>query len=249
VDYQRWILLRQIERWMEVPMVALGFAWLALLILDLTTGLPPILASASHVIWLLFILDFLLRLFLAPRKRLYIRRNWLTFIALLIPALRTLRALRAIRVLRAARGINLLRILTSLNRGMKALRRTMRRRGVGYVLLLTVLVVLAGAAGMYAFERNATGFSSYSEALWWTAMIITSLGSEAWPQTPEGRTLCLILALYGLAILGYVTATLASLFIGRDAEDSESGPASEASVRALHAEIALLREEIRQLKR
>src|SRR3546814_1832442 len=78
-------------------------------------------------------------------------------------------------------------------------------------MALTLIIVSVGAAGMYAFESGDEGFRSYGEALWWTAMLVTSIGSEFWPQTAEGRILCLILSIYGFAIFGYVTATLASL--------------------------------------
>jgi voltage-gated potassium channel len=246
VDRQRWRLLHQFEAWLETPMVLLGFVWLALLIIELVHGLSPLLAWIGRGIWLAFIADFLLRFGLAPQKRLYLRRNLLTLLALLLPALRTLRLLRLARLLRASRGFNLLRILTSTNRGMKALRRTMRRRGVGYVAALTLLVLLAGAAGMYAFEDGSAGFSSYGEALWWTAMLMTSLGSEAWPHTPEGRALCLLLGLYGFAVFGYLTATLASFFVDRDAADKHSATAGQASIDALQAEVRQLREDIRR---
>src|SRR3546814_14913868 len=88
-------------------------------------------------------------------------------------------------------------------------------------MALTLIIVSVGAAGMYAFESGDEGFRSYGEALWWTAMLVTSIGSEFWPQTAEGRILCLILSIYGFAIFGYVTATLASLFVGQDAKRSE----------------------------
>jgi len=39
---------------------------------------------------------------------------------------------------------------------------------------------------------------SCGEALWWTAMIMTTMGSQYWPQTIEGRMLCVFLALYAL---------------------------------------------------
>ncbi len=102
---------------------------------------------------------------------------------------------------------------------------SMGRRGFGYVVALTMIVTLAGSAGMYAFENNLAdgrGLNSYGEALWWTAMLLTSLGSEYWPQTAEGRVLCLLLSLYGFAMFGYVTATLATFFVGRDAEVEEA---------------------------
>ncbi|WP_228055032.1 hypothetical protein [Gloeocapsopsis crepidinum] len=42
---------------------------------------------------------------------------------------------------------------------------------------------------MYAFESNTPdgcGLNDYGAALWWTAMLITTIGSEYWLQTPEG---------------------------------------------------------------
>jgi len=47
-------------------------------------------------------------------------------------------------------------------------------------------------------------------------MIMTTMGSQYWPQTPEGRMLCLFLALYAFAVFGYVTAAIATFFIGLD---------------------------------
>ena len=115
-------------------------------------------------------------------------------------------------------------VVTSLNRGMRALGASMGRRGFGYVVALSVVVTLAGAAGMYAFEGDVEGgLQTYGEALWWTAMLLTSLGSEYWPRTAEGRALCFILSLYGFAVFGYVTAALGTFFVGRDAEDEGAG--------------------------
>jgi voltage-gated potassium channel len=132
---------------------------------------------------------------------------------------------------------------------MKALTNTMRRRGFGYVMTFTTIVILAGAAGMYTFEREVPGgLDSYGVAVWWTAMLLTSLGSDYWPQTAEGRLLCLILSIYGFAVFGYVTATLATFFIGRDAEDEAAEVAGASMVEALRSEIAALRLEIRELR-
>ena len=54
------------------------------------------------------------------------------------------------------------------------------------------------------------GFTSYGDALWWTAMLTTSIGSEFWPKSPEGRILCFLLSVYGFAVFGYITAAFAS---------------------------------------
>lgn len=242
LEADRADLLRRVADLLDTPMLLLSFTWLGLLVLELTRGLTPLLEMASTVIWVLFILNFALEFAIAPRKLRYLRTHWLTAVSLLLPALRVF---RLARLLRATRGVRLVKVVGSLNRGISALSASFSRRGFGYVLLLTALVTVAGAAGMHAFERDvAGGLTSYGEALWWTAMIMTTMGSQYWPETPEGRALCMLLALYGFAVFGYVTATLATYFVGRDAESEEGELPSAQSIEALRREVAALREEL-----
>ncbi len=234
-------------------MVVLGFVWLALLAIELTRGLTLALETFGTAIWIIFIADFALRVALAPAKLDYVRRNWLTAISLLVPALRVFRFARIVRLLRvgrAVRGLRLLRVVTSLNRGMRALGQAMGRRGFGYATALTIIVVFGGAAGMHAFENNnadGRGLHDYPSALWWTAMMITTVGSEYWPQTVEGRVLCLLLALYAFAVFGYVAATLSTFFIERDAANDDAEIAGAKSIEDLRQEIIALRAEVRSL--
>jgi voltage-gated potassium channel len=231
-------------------MVALGFVWLALLVIELAYGLSPPLEGIGLAIWVVFIIDFLLRFILAPHKRQYLRRNWLTLIALAVPALRVFRFMWVVRLLRYTRSLRLVRLVASLNRGLAVLRRTMSRRGLGYVALFTLIVTVAGAAGMYAFEvmPSGRGFNSYSEALWWTAMIITTLGSDYWPKAPEGRLLCLLLSVYAVGVFGYFAASLASFFIGRDSRTNEQKDEQMRVLEEMRREVAALREEVRALR-
>ena len=242
-------------------MMFLGFVWLVLLVVELTRGIPRSLESLGTVIWVLFIGDFLLRLWLSPDRSVYVRRNWLTAMSLFLPALRVFRVFAMVRLARAARaaralqgvtrGARLLRLVSSVNRGMTALRRSMARRGLGFVILLTGIVAVTGAAGMYAFERDVLderGLHSFGSALWWTAMLMTTMGSEYWPRSAEGRALCLLLAVYAFAVFGYVTASLATFFIGRDAADPEAELPGADALHALHAEIAALHDEVRTLR-
>lgn len=243
VVHERYAVLEQLEDWLEGPMLVLGFVWLVLLVVELLWTLSPGLQLLGSVIWVLFIVDFVIKLILAPQRGRYMVKNWLTVIALLVPALRIFRIVRFVRVLglaRATRGLSLLRVVSSLNRGMKTLGRTMSRRGFGYVVMLTLIVAVVGAAGMYFFERNqpeGPGFGTYANALWWTAMLMTTLGSGYWPESPEGRILCFLLSLYAFAVFGYVTATLATFFIGRDAEDEDAELASARAVAQLQNDV------------
>lgn len=251
VKEERESLLERLENWLETPLLILGFVWLALLIYEFIWNLSPALEILGTVIWIIFIVDFALKFLLAPDKTDYLKSNWLTALSLLVPALRVFRVFRVFRVLRAARavrGVRLFRVLTSLNRGMKSLGASFGRRGFGYVVALSVIVCFAGAAGMLAFENEIPeGIHTYGEALWWTAMLLTSIGSEYFPKTAEGRVLCFILALYGFAVFGYVTATLATFFVGRDAENEDSEIVGAEDVKALRDEITALRTEIKSL--
>jgi voltage-gated potassium channel len=242
---ERSQLLNQIERWLEWPLIILAVVWLVLLVAELTVGLSPFGIRIGEIIWGIFILEFVVRFFVAPQKLAFLRANWLTIIALVLPAFRVL---RVFRFARALRGLRLARIVTSVNRGMATLGRSMQRRGVGYVAALTLLVLVTGAAGMYAFEQAAdgSGLQTYSESLWWTAMLLTTIGSEYWPRTPEGRALSLLLSLYALGMLGYIAASLATFFIGRDADAGEVDVASEKTLRELRDEIVLLRKRLGQ---
>ena len=227
IDRERCEILQQIEDWLEMPMLLLSFVWTALLIIEFVGGISPLLNTISIIIWIIFILNFALRLLLSPHRLNYLKQNWPTAIALLLPALWIFRAARIIRVLGTARGlqgIQLFRVLAGINRGMKAIAKSADRRGLGYVVASSILVALVGAAGMYRFERNIDGSTllSYGDAIWWTAMMMTTMGSDYFPKTPGGRVLCFLLAVYAAAIFGYVTANIATFFVNQDASDDDS---------------------------
>lgn len=242
---ERNLLLKRLERFFELPMIILGFVWLALLIIELVYQTSPVLETFGLIIWGVFILDFIIKFIVAPEKGPFLKRNVLTVISLIVPAFRILRVARILRFIRFSRGLRLVKVVGSLNRGMRALSATMKRRAFGYVILLSVIVLFGGAAGMYAFEKDIEGgLSDYGTSLWWTSMILTTMGSEYWPRTFEGRLLCIILALYAFAVFGYVTATIASFFIGRDAEDKRAEVAGSEQIESLREEIRALREFI-----
>lgn len=246
---ERTKLLTRLEDLLEGPLIILGFVWLILLIVELVFEPNPFVEGISIVIWIVFIIDFLLKFSLAPKKGKYLKSNWLTLVSLVVPAFRLFRLFRIMRVLRFSRSLRLVKIVGSLSRGMRALSATMQRRAFGYMVLLTVIVIFGGAAGMYAFEKDVNGgLTDFGTALWWTTMIMTTLGSEYWPQTPEGRVLCIILSLFAFAIFGYITATIATFFLGRDAENDKAELAGAKQIEALRQEIIVLKQMVQEMQ-
>lgn len=215
-ENERIQLLREINEIVEKPLIIFSLVWLILILVEFIYGLHPLLEIFTYIIWGLFILDFLIEFIIAPKKGQYLKRNILTVFSLFLPALRLFRMFRALSILRASRAIrsvNLIKILTSFNRGIRTFRNVLKGKGIGYISVLTIFIIFLGAAGMAYFED---GISNYGDAVWFTAMLMTTLGSEYWPVTLEGRILTFLLSLYALAIFGYITATIASILLGKE---------------------------------
>jgi len=240
-------MLEQLDDWLDVPMLVLSVIWLGLVLYELGYGSTPPIEALGIAIWIVFIGEFILRFALAPHKRDFLKANWLTVIALLVPALRLFRVFRVFRAARPLRSVRLVRIVGTANRSMGALKSALRRRRFGYVAAMTMLVMALGAAGMLSFEPASEvegGFTSYGDALWWTAMMLTTIGSQYWPGSTEGRILALLISVYGLAVFGYITASFASFFVGWDAESTTNLPSVSEQITALTKEVAAMRGDL-----
>lgn len=249
---ERWEILKDLDDWLRLPMAILSVFWLLIMLTELIWGESDMLSSFGLFIWGVFIVEFFIRFFLAPIKGAFLRKNWLTIVALIVPALRLFRTLRLVRAARALRGARLVRIISTANRSMKTLQATLKRRHFGYVLGLTALVIIVGAAGMLNFEPASSvagGFTSYGHALWWTAMLVSSIGADFWPASLEGRVLTMLLSVYGLTVFGYITASFASFFVGRDAETPETAIIGRDDIKRLSNEIRELRQHLISIER
>lgn len=236
LDEERSEILSLWDKWFEIPLIILGLCWLVLIIVELSIGLSPLLENLSFTIWIIFILDFIVQFSIAPHKMNYIKTHWITVIALIVPAFRVL---RGFALLKATRSIYLVKVVTSVRRGMQILGSVLGRHGFGYIIGLTFIIVLLGAAGIQALESK---FENYGDALWWTAMMITTMGSDFWPQTAEGRILSLGLAIYAFAIFGYIAATVASFIIEKDKKDNSDYQKLLAILEEIKIEIKSLKK-------
>jgi voltage-gated potassium channel len=233
---ERGELQQRISAWLDLPLTVLALIMLGLLVVEFTVDLGPTwggrVAQAQLAIWIVFVATFFLELTLAPSKLEYLRRNWLTAISVALPALRTLRLLR---MAHALRGISLVRTVTTLNRGTRALEHIVRKGQFGYVLLLTLAVTVTAAAGAYYFERDMPGaaIQTPGEAIWWAATMITTISSPLETVTLEGRILALLLRVFALGISGYLTASIAVYLLG----DTRREDSTDLELRRLRLEL------------
>lgn len=114
-ERRRYRLLHLLEGRLETPMFLLSFLWLYYMIKELVASLSRTEEILVGIIWILFILEFLLKIWLAKNKWVYIKQNWLTTLGLIVPAFRMFRLLQALRVLRASRVVSTTKFIRALS--------------------------------------------------------------------------------------------------------------------------------------
>ena len=210
---------------LDLPMFILSIVMIILLIVELAVDLSPTaqrtVILAGSIIWWVFVLEYVIRVFLAENRKRFIKTHLLDAIFILVPFLRVLRIFRifrTVRFLRVVKPTTIGRTYVTTRRGLRELAETLGKRSFPYVVGATIVVVLIGALMLYLVERNAPGavIHDFGASMWWTVGTLTTIGTELYPVTAEGRILATILMVYGVAIFGYIAGTLASYFVQLD---------------------------------
>ncbi len=214
-----------------------AYAW-PVLDPSLPRGWERTCGLVMRVTWLVFLVDYVARLALAHDRATFVRRNVLDLASVALPMLRPLRVLQ------------LFRVVTVLD---KVIGRSLGSRVATYTVAVTFAAVGLGALSILDAERDAPGatIGSFGDALWWACTTVTTVGyGDRYPVTGTGRAVAAVLMLCGIALLGLVTASLASFLVERYQEEDEVEEQARDDARfiALHDEIRGLREEIRALR-
>lgn len=223
------------ERRSEWPLAALALLFLgcyAWPILDtgISDGWRRACSTICLVAWVLFAADYLARVVIARRRLAYIGRRIPDLLILTLPMLRPLRLLRLVLLLRV-----LNRRAASHLRGQVAV----------YVAGATAMLIAFAALAALDAERGAEGanIDGYGDALWWAMTTVSTVGyGDRYPVTGQGRLVAAALMLGGIALIGVVTASLASWLIDRvRAVEQESD-------QVTHADLAAVVEQLRRME-
>lgn len=242
---ERETLQERISGWLDMPLAVLSLVWTVLVVVELAIPLDPQTSSRVYLvdtaIWFLFAAAFVVEFLIAPDKRRYLRRNVLSALSVVLPFVRAIRVLKLVRVLRS---LSLARLILGANRATRAAGELFRTHQFGYVAALILIFTALGAAGTYYFEQGAPGSSlqDLGEAYWWAVTVVTTVNSGAEPVTAEARVIALLLRVVGLAVFGYLTASIATYLLGQKPE------ADEASKRELVETVNRLADEVVRLR-
>ncbi len=226
----------------EWPLAGAALLFLAAYALPIMEpGIPAWLGNVCTVVaglvWVLFAVDYAVRVHLAERRREYVRKHLFDLAIIVLPLLRPLQLLR------------LVTLLTILNRAGS---HQLRGRVVTYLAGGTILLVLCGGLAITDAERGhpEATIQSVGDGLWWAVVTMTTVGyGDAYPVTGTGRAIAVALMFGGIALLGVVTATFASWLVEKVSElTDEDQAATRKQVDALAAEVRALREELRSAR-
>ncbi|GGL99961.1 potassium channel family protein [Nakamurella endophytica] len=231
--YRRW------ERSAELPLMAAAVVFLAAysweVLADLHGRWWRVASIVQWLTWVVFVVDYVGRLVLVTHRRRWVLRHLVDLAIVLLPMLRPLRLLRLVTLLS----------IFQRSAGVK-----LHGRVVVYICGSTLsLVYVAGLAVLQA-ERHAphATIRSFGLALWWAATTITTVGyGDLYPVTVTGRCVAVALMIGGIALVGMVTATIASMLLRRIAQqDDAEQAATRAQVQALSDRIGELTELLAQ---
>jgi len=213
----RYEALRDRANWFihhpVTDIVVIGLILLSVTALLVEASLRPgssqreLLMSMGDGFTYVFLVELLLRFWVAPKKSRFFLRYWPDILAVL-PLYRPMRLLRVLLLLR------LFRAGVLVNRRVVVLRKMLRGtlRDLLYVATITVTLVLVGAVTVhYARGSVILDDPGLEGSLWYSTL--TLIGGEpigGLPQDPLGRAVTLMLMLGGLTVFGMAVGTVSA---------------------------------------
>jgi voltage-gated potassium channel len=231
------------RKYAEWPLLGAAIVFLVAYSIEVIENLPDSRSAVFEwiiwVTWALFIADFIANLVLAERRARWLVRNLHEVVILALPVLRPLRLLRLLTLLRLMKNFA---------------GHALRGRVVTYALGGAVMATYLGALAVLDAEQDAPGSNirNFGDAVWWSIVTLTTVGyGDHYPVTLLGRCVAVGLMIGGIALLGVVTAAIASWLVeqvGTRADDvtAEAEIATTVEFQRLSAQLDQLTELVQQ---
>lgn len=199
-EHQAQALALRLDR----PLSILGVIFLLVVLADgLATDpvLQTVLTVTSWALWAVFAGEFVLRLYLAPTRVRFLRRNWWQLVFLVVPFLRFLRLFWVLRTVRVGR------LLSAAVRGSRSAGRLLSNR-LGWLAALTTVLALAVGQLLYLLGHYPT----VGRALYETALA-TITGEPLSADSGLARVFSIVFAGYSVAVVATLAAALGAWFL------------------------------------
>jgi voltage-gated potassium channel len=196
--------------------------------------------------WVVFVIDLVVQRRIDPH---YLRRRNgridLAIVILTFPYYVISGLSNASAILLLARLARVVRVFLATS----GLRRFAARLGK-VTVIAGVVVVVASLAAYQAEHATNSEFATVGDALWWGIVTLTTVGyGDIVPKTPAGRFCGVAIMITGIAVLGVLAGSLASLFNLEPASGDEDGDTSTDAEHSVPVELAMLQAQLREVER
>jgi voltage-gated potassium channel len=222
------------RRWRTFHLIVLAVGLLAVILLSIdefASGHRVYLRSAIWIVTIIFVVEYIVRLWVAPEMPLYAdmppmraRLHWVVTLPGLIGLLATMPAVMMTGgySITGADTASVFCILWIMKLGLHApafgtLARVIsnERAPIASVLIVFAILLMAAATAAHMFERvkQPEAFGSLPNAMWWAVVTLTTTGyGDVVPLTAGGRMIGSLLMISGIAVLALMTGVLATGF-------------------------------------
>ncbi|HLQ14240.1 MAG TPA: ion transporter [Candidatus Eisenbacteria bacterium] len=202
----------------ELVMAALTIVYVVVAFLQDQGSSGPVLL-ATQLLAGFFVIEFSLRLYDSPSRRVYLRNHWLDIVTC-IPVVGSFRVLRLVRLLAFVRlGAN----LRAFGLGAAASERVYGGAGLWVLAPVLLVVWVAAAYGFYTLEGGVNpNIKTFGDALYFALVTASTVGyGDVTPVTSEGKVLTGLVIFVGIGLLGFGSAQLTAKLLPQRNEVAE----------------------------
>lgn len=206
---------------LDLPFTAAGVLFVLVVLAGYLTPpdttLQQVWDVTGWLLWGCFVLEFVLRLVIAPSTTVYLRRNWWQLVFLAVPFLRFLRAF--------TRSARVARLVSTTTRGTRTARRALSGR-IAWLAALTAMIVIAASELLHEFGPSGTSFAQTLHDV-----ALATISGE-----PLGRTgavaglLDVALAIYAVVVFAALAGSVGAFFLERRDETAKAAATGTSPV-------------------
>lgn len=173
---------------------------------ELSKSQTIFLDLCDNLVYILFLLDGIVKCILSDNWKKFIMKNKIDYIALIPFQFILKNTFEDVS--------NILRFITYFLRLLDNMKDFLRTTRVLQIIASAMTITLIGSVLMYFFEREVGDVKNYGDSLWLAIVTLTTIGyGDVTPKTSAGRLVATILMLTGIGFLSMLTSTFSTYLI------------------------------------
>lgn len=197
--------------------------------------------SLDLIIWVIFVADYSVRLYLAHDKRQFFKANIFDLLAIL-PFNFIFTFFRIGRLAELGRLFKLSRLIGLSGKLQHSCRKFLKTNGFIYLLYISLTVLIISSV-TYAIAEHVT----LGQAFWWAASTASTVGyGDIAPQTVGGKIAAILLMLVGIGFITTLTSAITNFF--SDNTDTDRLDALISKIDQLQQKNDLLEEKLTKIQ-